>query len=118
LFSGDGGFWYHLAELETAVRCEINAVLLINNNRSLNQEIAIYTDAYGGRLEGRHGELWRFTDASFAAIAESMGAKGIRVEKPGELKSALNQGFAADHPCVIEVMTDQEAVAPLAYVGG
>jgi acetolactate synthase-1/2/3 large subunit len=43
LFSGDGGFWYHLSELETAVRWNINAVLLINNNRSLNQEIAIYT---------------------------------------------------------------------------
>lgn len=114
LFSGDGGFWYHLAELETAVRWGINAVLLINNNRSLNQEIAIYSDAYGGKLEGQHAELWRFSDASFATIAESMGAVGIRVEKPGEIGSALDQAFSAKRPCVVEVMTEMEAVAPVA----
>ena len=37
-FTGDGGFWYHLAEMETAVRCGINTVTVINNNRSLNQD--------------------------------------------------------------------------------
>jgi acetolactate synthase-1/2/3 large subunit len=116
LLSGDGGFWYHIAELETAVRWGIHAVLLINNNRSLNQEIAINADAYGGQLEGRHGELWRFTDASFAAIAEAMGAKGIRVEKPGQIRSALDQAFCANRPCVVEVLTEESAVAPLAYV--
>lgn len=117
LFSGDGGFWYHLSELETAVRWNIRAVLVINNNRSLNQEIDIYKDAYGGQLEGNHGELWRFSDASFAAIAETMGAKGIRVEKPGQIAGALDQAFSADRPCVVEVMTEQTAVAPMAWAG-
>ena len=42
----------------------------------------------------------------------------IRVEKPGEIESALDQAFSANRPCVVEVMTDQEAVAPVAYVGG
>jgi acetolactate synthase-1/2/3 large subunit len=116
LFSGDGGFWYHLSELETAVRWNINAVLLINNNRSLNQEIAIYSDAYGGQLEGKHEELWRFTDVSFAALAETMGAKGIRVERPGELPGALDQAFSAGKPCVVEVMTEITAVAPVAVL--
>ena len=85
LFSGDGGFWYHLSELETAVRWNINAVLLVNNNRSLNMEIDVYKDAYGGQLERNHGDLWKFRDISFAAVAETMGAKGIRVQKPGEI---------------------------------
>jgi acetolactate synthase-1/2/3 large subunit len=114
LFSGDGGFWYHLSELETAVRWNIPAVLLINNNRSLNQEIAIYTDAYGGQLEKNHEQLWRFHDVSFAAMAETMGAKGIKVEKPGELAGALDQAFNAGGPCVVEVMTEITAVAPMA----
>lgn len=117
LFTGDGGFWYHLAEVETAVRCGINAVFLINNNRSLNQEIDIYADAYGGRLEGRHEELWKFTDASLAAIAESMGAKGILVKKPGELASTLDEAFSSGRPCVVEVLTEITATAPLAYTG-
>ena len=117
LFSGDGGFWYHLSELETAVRWNINAVLLVNNNRSLNTEIDVYKDAYGGHLERNHGELWKFRDVSFAALAETMGAKGIRVEKPGEIGSALEQAFAAKRPCVVEVMSDINAIAPWGYVG-
>jgi acetolactate synthase-1/2/3 large subunit len=117
LFSGDGGFWYHLAELETAVRWGIHVVLLINNNKSLNQERDVYRAAYGGRLQGRHAELWHFTDVSFAAIAGAMGAMGIRVMKPSDLNAALDRAFAAQRPCVVEVLSDPEAVAPLAWVG-
>jgi len=117
LFSGDGGFWYHLSELETAVRWNINAVLLVNNNRSLNMEIDVYKDAYGGRLERNHGELWKFGDVSFAAVAETMGAKGIRVEKPGDIGVALEQAFEAKRPCVVEVLSDINAIAPWGYVG-
>ena len=117
LFSGDGGFWYHLSELETAVRWNINAVLLVNNNRSLNMEIDVYKDAYGGQLERNHGELWKFSDVSFAAVAETMGAKGIRVEKPGDIGVALEQAFEAKRPCVVEVLSDINAIAPWGYVG-
>lgn len=117
LFSGDGGFWYHLSEIETAVRWKIPAVLLINNNRSLNQEIAIYSDAYGGELRANHAELWHFSDASFAEIARSMGAEGIVVQRPNELAAALDQAFATEGPCVVEVLTERTAVAPLAWLG-
>ena len=65
--------------METAVRWNIAAVLLINNNKSLNQEIEIYKDAYGGELRGDHAQLWQFSDVSFAEIARTMGAEGIRV---------------------------------------
>ncbi|MBN2292536.1 MAG: thiamine pyrophosphate-binding protein [Pirellulales bacterium] len=117
LFSGDGGFWYHLSELETAVRYGINAVMLINNNQSLNQTVDCYKDAYGGQLTGRHGELWRFNDVKFTDIARTMGVEGIRVQKPGELVGALDKAFSANKPFVVEVMTDIDAMAPLAYVG-
>jgi acetolactate synthase-1/2/3 large subunit len=117
LFSGDGGFWYHLSELETAVRWNISAVLLVNNNRSLNMEIDIYKDAYGGQLERNHADLWTFRHVSFAAVAETMGAKGIRVDKPGDLAGALERAFAAGQPCVVEVISDIDAIAPWGYVG-
>jgi acetolactate synthase-1/2/3 large subunit len=117
LFSGDGGFWYHLSELETAVRWNIRAVLLVNNNRSLNMEIDVYKDAYGGQLERNHADLWKFRDVSFAAVAETMGAKGIHVRKPCEIAGALEQAFAAQGPCVVDVASDIEAIAPWGDVG-
>ncbi|MAD81093.1 MAG: acetolactate synthase [Planctomycetaceae bacterium] len=116
LFSGDGGFWYHLSELETAVRWNINAVLLINNNRALNQQIDGYTRAYGGQLRGKHAELWQFSDVSFAELARTMGADGFQVRKPGELSGALDKAFSSKKPCVVEVMTEMTALAPLAFL--
>ncbi len=114
-FTGDGGVWYHLSELETAVRWNIPAVIVINNNRSLNQEIAVYSRAYGGELEGKHGELWHFQDVNFADMAKAMGAEGIRVDKPGAFAGALDQAIACGRPCVIDVVAEMEAVAPLAF---
>jgi acetolactate synthase-1/2/3 large subunit len=60
--------------------------------------------------------LWHFTDVNFAAIAENMGAVGIRVEKPGELPGALEKAFKANRPVIIDVVTDIDALAPLAVV--
>ena len=53
LFTGDAGFWYHIGEIETAVRWGINAVILVNNNGSQNQETKIFKDAYGGEQHGK-----------------------------------------------------------------
>ena len=116
-FTGDGGFWYHLSELETAVRWGISAVIVVNNNRSLNQEIPSCTEAYGGQLHGRHGEVWRFEDVDFARIATAFGAKGIRVTKPGALRSAFEVALSSDGPTIIDVTTDINVLAEPAYTG-
>ena len=47
-FTGDGGAWYHLTELETAVRNNINTIWVINNNSSLNQERHLNEEIFGG----------------------------------------------------------------------
>ncbi len=113
-FIGDGGIWYHISDLETAVRCGINAVILVNNNHSLNQEQGGVESVYGGRTAGSD-ELWLFPDTDFAKIAESMGCFGITVDKPGELAGALDQAFAAGKPAVVDVKTHVEGIAPRAW---
>lgn len=110
-FSGDGGFYYHLAELETAVRYGLNVVTLVNNNRALSQEAWAMNAAYGGRHGGRGAEMWIFEDQNLARVAESMGCLGLRVEHPNELKPALDTAFAAGRPAVIDVVSDLEALA-------
>jgi len=110
-FTGDGGIWYHLSELDTAMKCGINAVILVNNNHSLNQEQGGVESVYGGRTPGSD-ELWLFPDTDFAGIAESMGCFGITVHKPSQLASALDQAFAAEKPAVVDVKTHLEGIAP------
>jgi acetolactate synthase I/II/III large subunit len=112
LWTGDGGLWYHIGELETAARWKIPAVIVVNNNRSLNQEINVYSRAYGGSLHGRHGELWHFRDTDFAAVAESMGVLGLTVTKASDFESALEKALASKGPALINVVTEIEAMAP------
>ena len=68
----------------------------------------------GGKLHGNHGDIWHYNDTNLAKVAESMGALGIRVEKPSEIGSAIDQALAADRPAVVDVATEVEAMAPLA----
>ena len=115
-FTGDGGFWYHIAELETAVRNNINLVTVINNNSALSQDQRGDERAYAG-MEGGHPEdLWQFTDTNFARVAESIGCFGIRVERPEDIQSALEQAFASGRPAVVDVVTDpMDSLAPVPW---
>jgi acetolactate synthase-1/2/3 large subunit len=110
-FTGDGGFYYHIAELETASRYNINAVIVVNNNSSLNQEIKLNDAAYGGKQRGRAEEMWRFPDIDFTKVAEAFGCAGIRVTDPGELDGALTRAIAMNKPVVVDVVTDMYAIA-------
>ena len=113
-FTGDGGIWYHMSELDTAVRCGINTVTVVNNNHSLNQEQGGVEAVYGGRSVGSD-ELWLFEDADFAAIAESYGAVGMTVRQPGDIAPALEKALEAEAPVVIDVKTDIAGIAPVAW---
>ena len=114
-FTGDGGMYYHMTELETALRYGINLVVLVNNNRALSQEFPSLNNNYGGKMHGKSDELWRFGDFNFAKVAEAMGCGGIRVEQPGEIKGALQKAFAMNKPCVVEVISDVALMAPTAW---
>ncbi len=112
-FTGDAGFWYHIGEIETAVRWNINAVILVNNNSSGNQSKRGFDRVYGGEQTDQARELWTFTRVNFARIAEEMGAVGIRVENPAELAGALHKAFSLNKPVVLDVVTDIDALAPI-----
>jgi acetolactate synthase-1/2/3 large subunit len=110
-FTGDGGFWYHLSELETASRCGIKTVTVVNNNQCLRQCLEGINRAYGER-PGNKDEMCKFQDVNFARIAQEMGCLGIRVEHPDEISEALRRALVSDLPAVVDVVTDITCKAP------
>jgi len=110
-FTGDGGFWYHLTELETASRRDIKTVTIVNNNSCFRQCIRGIDKAYGDS-PGNKQDMYKFRDTDFAKIAQDMGCFGIRVERPEELSKALKKALEADVAAVVDVVTDPEHDAP------
>lgn len=114
-FTGDGGFLYHLTEMETARRWDIPTITIVNNNSRLAQGLRNLTNAHKG-IDGRMEDLFTFAPTNYAAIAESFGIIGIRVEKPGDLRPAFERALAANAPVVIDVVSDSDAQADLPWV--
>lgn len=113
-FTGDGGFMYHMPELETALRCGLNTITVVNNNHCLAQGSRSIKTAYENS-DGNAKEIYHFKPMDFAAIAEAMGCMGIRVTDPAEFASAFEQALSSKLPVVIDVVTDPEAMAPLPW---
>jgi len=112
--TGDAGFWYHIAEVETAVRWKLNSITVVNNNGGGNQSKRGFDRAYGGTQTEKARELWTYNPMNFARLAEDMGALGIRVERASDIAPALKRALAADRPVVIDVVSDIELLAPTA----
>ena len=116
-FTGDGGFYYHLAELESARRAGIAVAVVVNNNSGFGQNLTGVRRIAGNR-PGRGEELIRFGPTDFTAVARSFGVRGIRVEQPGEIAPALADALGANEPVVVDVVTDLEPRAPGAWAPG
>lgn len=112
LWTGDGGLLYHWTEMETALRWNIDVTIVVNNNDALSQGQNSVKRLYGGEFHGRHADIWKFRRSNFAEMAKSMGGNGIRVEQPGQLAAAIEQGIATPGPFVVDVATEIEAMAP------
>jgi len=113
-FTGDAGLWYHIGELETAVRWKIGAVTVVNNNASGNQSKRGFDRAYGGEQTQKARELWTYSMVDLARVANDIGALGIRVERAADFAGALEKAIASKRPALIDVVTDIEAIAPAA----
>jgi acetolactate synthase-1/2/3 large subunit len=101
--TGDGAFLMNSQEIETALRERIPIVVLI-----------WVDDEYGlikwkMELELGHEVDTAFTNPDFVAYAESFGARGYRIEAPGELLPTLQRALAEDTVSVISCPVDYSA---------
>jgi acetolactate synthase-1/2/3 large subunit len=113
-FTGDGGLYYHLSELETAARWGIATVVVVNNNGGYGQCLRGIRSAYGDRA-GKKEDLFRFKNVNLAKLAQEMGCEGIRVENPGQIGSAITEAVEMNRPVLVEVMTDINCLSPVPW---
>jgi acetolactate synthase I/II/III large subunit len=113
---GDGGFWYHLGELETAVRNKINVVTVVLNNHALVFDTHLLQAFWSASNDV--DMLSELRDTDFGAIARDMGAYGVRVTDPRDIGKAIQDAIDADMPAVVDVVIDHAAVAPVAFMAG
>lgn len=130
--SGDGGMQMNIQEFATAVLEELPLILCVFNNTYLGMvrqwQKLFYgkrysmTDLCSGAATRRGEEKPPKYTPDFVKLAESYGAKGIRVTKPEEMKAAFEQAKAnrgLKVPTLIEFMLDPEdQVFPMVKPGG
>ena len=107
---GDGGFAHAWAELETAVRMRLKVVLVVLNNGILGYQKHAENIKFGSFTDA-----CEFAPVDHAALARATGARGVRVEHPGELGAALDAALAADGITLIDVVTDPDAFPPVSW---
>lgn len=98
--NGDGGFMMNSQELETAVRLNLDLIIIILND-----------SAYGMIKWKQQGMGFKnfgldYANPDFVKYAESFGAKGHRPESASELQSTLADALAASGVHVIDVPVD------------
>jgi len=117
LITGDGSFGFNFMEIENAIRKQIPLVVVICNDLGWgmirhSQEIRIGHAIEAGTLIGR---------INYHKLVEALGGFGMLVEKPGDIRPALEAAFASGKTACINVMTDPTTVSPgsmaLANVG-
>ena len=109
---GDMGAMCNIGELETAVRENIAVVYVIFNDQGLGNERAFQNEHFGGRYFAVD-----YKNPDFGALAKVFGAHGEHVTRPGELEGAIQRAFASGKPAVIDVMIDQNMLAPVVHRG-
>ncbi len=129
--SGDGGMQMNIQEFATAVLEELPLILCVFNNEYLGMVRQWQKLFYGKRYSMtnlRSGALYRRTDGQempeytpdFVKLAESYGAKGLRVSRKEDIAAAFEEAKKnTKTPTLIEFLIDpEEIVYPMVQPGG
>jgi thiamine pyrophosphate-dependent acetolactate synthase large subunit-like protein len=95
VLSGDGSFGMNGMEMDTAVRHNIPVIVVVSNNGGW---------AAVGGMAGRDLGFTRYDK-----MCEVIGCHGEYVEKPADIRPALERAAASGKPAVVNVITDPRA---------
>lgn len=102
---GDGGLGMLLGELLTVKLHDLPLKMMVYNNSSLGMvKLEMLVEGlpdFGTDHEG----------VNYAAIAEAIGIKAFRVEKPEEIEDVLRAALRYPGPVLVDVVTDPNALS-------
>lgn len=102
--TGDSGFCMVLGDLETAKRLNLDVTIIVVNNAASGYVKALQHLVYGSG----HYHSSDLKEVDFAAVANSFGCTGIRVEDPEEIQDALKKAMTTKGPVVLDVIVTRD----------
>ena len=109
--TGDGGLLMVVQELATAIQEDLPVTICLMNNGWLGMVRQWQKLFWNKRYSGT--KLYE-SNPDFVKLAEAFGAKGIRIERPGEIGDALKRSMNSGETCLIDIRTDpEEDVLPM-----
>jgi pyruvate dehydrogenase (quinone) len=104
-FSGDGGLAMLLGDLLTLHQLKLPVKLIVFNNSSL---AFVELEMKAAGLVDFGTDL---VNPNFAQLAEAANILGIRVEKPEEVRPAVERAFAHSGPALVEVIVNRQELS-------
>lgn len=103
--AGDGGLTMLLGELLTVTQHDLPIKTVVYNNDSLNfVELEM-------KAAGFVTHATDLNNPDFAAVAEALGIKGFRVEKPKDLEATVQEFLAHDGPALLDVVVERQELS-------
>lgn len=107
MLTGDGAFGFNGMEFDTAVRHKLNIVAILGNDSAWGIDRQIQLGLYGRPVAT---ELLR---THYEQVVRGLGGYGEFVERPEELRSALERALSSGRPALLNVVV-KRAISPRA----
>jgi acetolactate synthase-1/2/3 large subunit len=107
LLLGDGAFGFSGMEFDTLARHGVNVVGVMGNNGIWALEKHPMEFLYGYSVAAELRPATRYDE-----VVAALGGHGELVERPDQLRPALERAFAAGLPALVNVLTDPDVVYP------
>ncbi|MGW3127428.1 thiamine pyrophosphate-dependent enzyme [Streptomyces sp. NPDC001123] len=108
LVTGDGAVGYSLAEFDTLVRAGLPVVVIVLNNRAWGATLHTQQFLFGADRVTNN----RLENGSYSAVARALGADGVDVTEPAQLRPAIEAALAARRPTCIDVRVSLAPIPP------
>jgi acetolactate synthase I/II/III large subunit len=100
---GDGTFGFHMAEFDTAVRCNLPFVAVVGNDATWNAEHQIQLREYGPERTNGCDLL----PSRYDLVAQALGGHGELVTGAADLPAALERAIASGKPACVNVIIER-----------